>query len=431
LGSHPANIGAYSEELRNAQDALGPAEQEYDDVERQLDADEWNLEQEEETFYRHIDLFSFLVPETKFEEELSPLVKPNKPPDTDVHDFNFEDDLVQVYLTKVEEANEVREELEELEEDYCQRKAHTSFRNRLGIPLSKETVKFLNDFPRLRGSLLDSLQEVETALFDLRSRCIEQHLFAECEHVYKPHDMLYKDIMELIDEIRDRSPLCVASRRFEYPKHARDFGDKRDYVNTWLLHRVQDSPVDRLMLKDFIYMEYPDSSDKPKDLDNHGWSELAVENWDIDTTGAMASEYFHASRLDAIAGDTNRPTYTSSGHAGHSGISSGLRSLEADLDDDAMFDGSIMESETGSYASHAPEVENSLGHLNTLPADIPLASRSSWSITPRTKITPKYKGKNYNVVVDKQLPISNLDSSFPAGPGIVYGAMKIRRHASF
>jgi len=85
------------------------------------------------------------------------------------------------------------------------------------------------------------------------------------------------------------------------------FSDKRKYVNRWLLEWVQDSAVETLQLRAWIYFEYPDTNKSKVDIQ---WPELALGMWDKDTAGERANESNNLSKMDAILGGTGRATAT-------------------------------------------------------------------------------------------------------------------------
>jgi len=316
VGKVSDDVRLLYEKLRVAQDKLGPAEDAYDNLERRLDWEEEDLDQEEESFYQRNDQFSLPVLESKIEQLSSPLVNPPEPPEAEIRNLKLNDDPVQEYLDTVEEAYRLREDLEDLEDEYCKVLETIKVRKRHDIEQSEQSTNFLKDYPQLRKDILYPLQEAE------------QGLFADSEHKYHPHD-ISNDISAFLEEIQDCYPLHVAARHSNFPRYANDFSNKREYVNIWLLGCVQDSPVDVLSLRDWVYVLYPEGPDKAKELDGDRWLDLALENWNKDSMGVLTSEFYNASRLDVIAGETSRFHFTSTGH---SGVSSSLRSLDVILD---------------------------------------------------------------------------------------------------
>jgi hypothetical protein len=354
FGEAQKDITLYTEKFRAAQDELGPAEDEFEYLENRLDDEEEDLEQEEEHFYRHNNVFAISVPNSRLDDALSPLVRPYRPADTELQPLNLEQDLVQEYLGKVEEATRLKEELEDLENDYLRLLGEAAFRKRHGIALSEEAATFLADYPQTYVDILENVHEVEDTLFSLRDDCLDKGLFTDSEHVYEPYDALSEDVRQSVDEAQDRSPLRAATRHLKRAKHTNISDEKRNFVNTWLLEWVQDSPLEVWRLKTFIFLAYPESPEKFEVFEDDKWSELALQNWDTDSAGAMTSKFDNASRLDAIAGETGRLGATTTGR---SGLSDSLHSLDVAFDELGMEEGMEIAIEAGDYKLLSPGIE--------------------------------------------------------------------------
>lgn len=340
--------------VHEAQDTLGPAEYAYGMLESQLDDEEQDLEEEEDYFYRHHDVTAFSIADSRLDDDISPLVKPYAAPETELQklDLHSENKTVREYLDKLSEAGRLKDDLDVLEENYFQHSTDASFRKRHDIALSTETAAVLTEYPRLRSNILENLHTVEDDIFDLRSKCLDQELFTESEFVYERHDALYEDVMDSVYDARDRSPLRIAAHEIKYDERETNFGDKRDYVNNWLLQWIQDSAFESLVLKTWIYFEYPERPEKEKILEGDRWSDLAVENWDRDSAGKEANENTSANRLDAIAGETGRLNATTTGL---SGFPDSLGSLDVDPGDGEMALGAPLAIEAGSHATQTAQ----------------------------------------------------------------------------
>lgn len=362
-----AELSPYYDALRTAQDELGPAEDAFDNLEHRLDEEEQDLEDEEDHFYRHNNVLSLDVPDSKLDDELSPLVKPYHPPEAEVPELSLEDEKVRDYLAKIEEAERLKEELDDLESDYYQFSVDANFRKKHGIPLSTETAEFLKAYPDEYKECLSNLHTVEDSLLDLRDECIDQGLFSKSEYVYEPRDALYEEVMESVDEARERSPLRVAADH--HREDETNFGDKRDYVNKWLLEWVSDSTVDTMMLQAWIYFEYPQN--KNQDLGEERWTELVIDNWNKDGAGKMANQFYNASKLDAIEGDTGNLNAISTTRSGTRDI---YGSLEVDAEEERSFE----------------DVQSDNGSLTTQERNIELTpTKQSYQQTPSTEKTLK------------------------------------------
>jgi hypothetical protein len=350
FGSMQEDLRSLYQNLHEAQDTLGPAEYAYGMLESQLDDEEQDLEEEEDYFYRHHDVTSFSIADSRLDDDISPLVKPYAAPETELQrlDLNSENNMTRGYLDKLSEAGRLKDDLDILEEKYFQRSTDASFRKRHEIALSTETAIFLTEYPKLRSDILETLRAVEDDIFDLRSKCLDQDLFTESEFVYERRDALYEDVMDSVYDARDRSPLRIAAHENKYDERETNFGDKREYVNNWLLQWIQDSAFESLVLKTWIYFEYPERPEKDKILEGDKWSDLAVENWDRDSAGKEANKNTSANRLDAIAGETGRLNATTTGI---SGFPDSLGSLDVAPGDGEMAQGALLAIEAGSNAT--------------------------------------------------------------------------------
>jgi len=332
LGRMKEDLHFLYQNLHDAHDALGPVEYAYAILESQLDDEEQDLEEEEDYFYRHYDVTAFSIAGPRMKDDVSPSVKPYASPEPELQklDLNSENDVVREYVDKRSEASRLKDDLDILEEDYLQRSSDAAFRKRNDIALSTEDATFLTEYPKLRSDLLETLRAVEDDILDLRKKCLDQGLFTESEFVYERHDALYEDVMGSVYDARDRSPLRLAAHEVKYDKREIDFGDKREYVNNWLLQWIQDSAFESLVLKTWIYFKYPERPEKDKILEGDKWSDLAMENWDRDSAGKEANENTNANWLDAIAGETGRLNATTTGV---SGVLHSLDSLDVDTGD--------------------------------------------------------------------------------------------------
>ena len=329
-----AALFPYYEQVRSLQDQLGPAEDDYDILERRLNREEKELEQEETRFYTSNNIVLRLHPNDKLDEHLTPLIKPYEPVDVEYENLDLNNELVQQYLATVEEANHLGEQLDSLEDEQYRLSQELSFRTRHKLHISERTKTFLFEFPDAHKALLEQLHTVEDNLYDLRDRCVAEQLFAASEYPYVPHNALVEEINESVNDARDRSPLRTAVLHHNVAAHLQEpnFEDKKDYVNSWMLDWVQDSTLDALRLRELIYSEYPPYG---KLLQDDEWSELALDFWDRDEAGKFANQKCVLSTMDALHGDT-----------GSSGDDVSLLVEGAEV-----FDTFIMGSEAASYTT--------------------------------------------------------------------------------
>lgn len=317
----------------DAQDELGPIEDYYDNLESLLNDQEQELEQEERHFYSYNNIFLRQLPDQQLDKPLSPLVKPYEPPPDHIRDVNLDNEQVQAYLAKMAEAQTLKEDLDEMEANHYKLSQESSFRKRHNLQLSRESASFLANYENWHDMALEKLHDVEDELYNLREQCLDDYLFREDEHVYLRRDALVEDIMDSVNEARERSPLRAAAQYG--PSHHLcevNFSDKRDYVNAWMLDWVQDSILEAHRLRAYIYFEYPHQG---KELAGEEWSDLAIDWWDRDTAGSKANESYRLSQMDAITGDieTGIQDSTQMSSPGSFGSLKGSRSVRIEEED--------------------------------------------------------------------------------------------------
>ncbi|KAG4435136.1 hypothetical protein IFR05_009368 [Cadophora sp. M221] len=360
LDKFPDEIIPYYDELRAAQDQLGPAEHEYERLENRLDNEEEDLEEEEEHYYElhryNKAAFDDSNQGSRIEQTISPAMKPYDTPNTEIQTLHLENTLLQDYLSMVDEALAIGKELQNLEDDYIHVSDDANLRRRNGFPLFATMTTFLSEYPKSRAEILENLYRAEDELLDLREECLKQGVFAKNEYPYEPRDALRDDLMEAVDEALERSPLRVAARHVKHIEIPKEGSNKKDYVNNWLLQWVQDSTVDMMMLRTFIYVACPGISDTPHktlvEIGDDKWTDCSLANWFTDNAGKFADFNYNASRLDAIAGATNKLNIGSTNWS----LSTGS-SLNVGLDYDRSVDPVIMGSEAASYVTQKGDLD--------------------------------------------------------------------------
>ena len=369
------SLSPFYEATRIAQDELGPVEDSYDILEMRLNREEEELEQEEVHFYTHNNIVLAPPPDSKLDEPLTPLRKPYRPDDVQFQDLDLDNELVKQYLEKVAEAESLKEEIYDLESEQYGLIEELAFRTRYNLKLSEGKSAFMFNYPQKYKELTETLQSVENDLYDLRDSCIEQKLFGVTEHVYEPRDALVEDIYDSMNEALDRLPLRTAADHAASPRqHSTDFTDKREFVNTWLLELVQDSPVEALRLRMSIVLEYEKEG---KELKGEEWPALVLGWWNRDHAGEEANEKHVLSTMDAIRGGTS-----------HSRGSDG--SLDVDLGEGERIEIEIMGSETGSYRTQKGDQER----MGTSDQEKPEKKQSEEGLVVRTRASSVSKASS-------------------------------------
>ncbi|RFU31078.1 hypothetical protein B7463_g5256, partial [Scytalidium lignicola] len=277
-------LAPYHERVRLVQDQLGPAEQSYGMLEMKLNSEEEKLEQEEHHFYSHNNIKLIPFPEDVLDQELSPLVKPYNPPDSDFQNLDLNNDMVKAYLAKIAEAETLKEEMQRLENKQYRLIQEETFRNKHNLQLSEESLAFLNQYPDIYEETVQNLQVTENELYALRERCIADDLFSESEYRYEPRDALIEEIDDEIREAHYRNPLFAAAAAAT-AGHFPDPGNKQRQINTWILQMVTDSSVEWLRLLSFIRWEYHKAGKSLDDVVDPDWSKLVINLWNSDDLG--------------------------------------------------------------------------------------------------------------------------------------------------
>lgn len=316
--------------VRTAQDKLGPVEDNYDLLEIRLNREEHELEQEEVHFYTHNNISLSVPPNLDLDKTITPLVKAYQP-DTSFPDLDLDNEKVIEYFAKVDEAEQLKDKIDYIENEQYRLTQELAFRARYELKLSEEKSSFLFEFPKTHQDLLSTLIKVEDDIFALRQSCINEHLFTESEYRYEPRDALVDEIDDALNDVLDRNPLRMAAQSaMPQAQQKVNYDDKREYVNTWMLEWVQVSSVETLRLRAFIFLEYGGKMVDEK------WPQLALEFWHRDKAGEFANEKHVLSTMDALLGGT-----------GSSGADEG--SLDVGLGDIKWMNEDIMGSEAGSF----------------------------------------------------------------------------------
>jgi len=282
----------YYTEVRHAQDELGPLEYSYDSLQIQLYDEEQDLEQEEEHFYQISNDPLIHMLSSEFDIPLSPFVEPLGSLDSESEpesDLSLpEHELVQEYLEQVSAAQQMKLELYDLENRKSQLEEEATFRYRHHLPLPLGGERFIAEFPTLYRKTLHTLRALERDLLELRQTCLNDHLFDESQYNYKAYDTFLDEVEDTILDAHVRSPFHAAAQHLDYREYQPDYQNKREYVNSWMLQWVKESPLEALRLREWIYHKYPEMAKEPPESDR--WSELALLWWHEDRAGQSGQD---------------------------------------------------------------------------------------------------------------------------------------------
>ena len=282
-------------ELCTALDELGPLGQEYDEKEDELLTLEYDLEAKEKRLYKQYGQLDGADSQT------SPSIRPWSPTSSsEVLDCGPTDppDITSpqyLYLSRLGEANMIRERLDEMEEERAHYLQIEQNRNIMSISLYEENVEFLADYPRLRS---ETLKELETIENDLQRLRIQAGLNDEQEasdvgsfHQFRSHADNTAEVAELerrsaVTELGHARP----SDRPEPPRRKSeadvfnvpdDTRSSRDRINAWILERLRHSKLEQGLHKTIL--------NNPR-LDKKTWWSLVRKYWQSDSA-ARSSNY--------------------------------------------------------------------------------------------------------------------------------------------
>ena len=304
----------WHEKLRRAKDELGSAEWGIEGLFHKLNFEEGELEEEEERFYSRdgAGVGSPVIDEVVLDRSISPVDEEDRSGrSSDDGKIDQDDELVVRFLERKGHAEQLKEQLDEMESRYYDLKEEQAFRTRHDLPFAEEKRTFIENFVQLHRAIIDQLEPVEEEVHNLRQQCISEGRFTALDHAYESHDALVEEIWGLIDDIRDRSPMRAA-----VDKHPglllrkADCKNKRDFINTWLWGWLQDNAVERWKFKEHIVEQCPASTavdrDKERSLDDdeEEWSELALRLWYQDAAGDAMDEAQPLSTMDALLAES-------------------------------------------------------------------------------------------------------------------------------
>ncbi|KAG9243875.1 hypothetical protein BJ878DRAFT_98878 [Calycina marina] len=292
--------------LQKAHDALGSEEVEHDHREAKFEDAEYDLEEEEENLIRLEHLYSSAPIEAPsvgmstsvVDEELPAVADAYQPSESksesDLSEISNQGRLKVDYFAKAEEAEELNGELLQLEDDFYRTTRAVEYRTQNRMDNPDDAVDFIRTYPDVYDEVVKKVKETEDELFDLRASCLEQKLFDSSQYPYTSPNALSDDILDVMENIRSRSPFrTVAADRDEPDRHV-DFGDKRAYINSWLLVTLMNSAHEIMLLRAQVYNEF---------LSDSAWARYVFDHWNGDGGGEHTDACRDLSRMDVFHGD--------------------------------------------------------------------------------------------------------------------------------
>ncbi|MCJ1223498.1 hypothetical protein MMC12_000140 [Toensbergia leucococca] len=269
-------FGKLYEEIQAALDILGPAEEEYNEKEDDLDVLEYKLEIQEERFYDHL---ADIDPDDDSAVTLArtpPESHPARPPSTISDDAVGETSSMQQYLSRVGDANLIKERLLELRYEKLSYLDLEHERIALDLPLYQPNVEFLATFDETHSKYLEDLHRIEEDLSRLR---VEAGLIDGGGGV-----------LPLLTDASPKTPSLELTSQYVEPPRRRSDGDllgipvdassARERINQWILDRLSNSQIEQARHKAILN----DST-----LDEDTWKARVGEYWQKDRAGSSSS----------------------------------------------------------------------------------------------------------------------------------------------
>lgn len=277
-----AHMNQIYEEILDISDLLGPGEEEFCEKEDDLSVMEHKLAKLEDRYYRHS---RFAEPDYRSEaafisssSEASSIRSPRPSAFFDVDELS----PVHRYLSRVGDANIMKERLAELESQKSEYVGLEKERCEFGIPLYQPNVDFLEAFDRVYGQHLSELHTIEDDLAILGHEAGLAHVTKPCDAGSGSRPTTPKGY----DERQGHEPWCndgSIRRRSDGDLLGvpNDLNSARQRINQWILDRLIDSPIERALHKRIL--------DDPF-LDDKEWLALILEYWQKDRLAVPAKD---------------------------------------------------------------------------------------------------------------------------------------------
>ena len=359
-------LGRLYLEVNTARDEMGPTEENYNELEDDLGMMEYKLEKKEARFYsqfantHHDENFK-----PSFTDSSTESGRPWSHSSASEHTDNSSSPSNR-YLSKLGDANIMRERLLELESERSHYLDLARERDALGHPLYQPNVEFLNSFPDVHARYLEELHRIEDELKVFRNDASlpEYVLTRGTSSTASPDVPAKASSLQNVSRYSEPLPASTAARRgrdLDAPHDPTAIPSPRKRIDQWILEMLINSVLERARHKAIL--------DDPS-LDDSEWLSLVRKYWGRD----CAAHPLHSRR-----GEQAR--YSASAGSAHFGADTNNTSLGT------------------SYATdeHAPEPKidhDRLAHIGLVNLDcvyqllqiVPKASLSPTNINPPLRL---------------------------------------------
>lgn len=295
-------------QVDKARDEIGPKEEYYNELEDDLDMMEYKLEKKESRFYSQFT-------EIPYDEAVKPSFTDSSygsgqawsRRNSSEHTGNSSSPSNR-YLSKIGDANIIRERLSALEAEQSHYLDLEKERDAIGHPLYQPNVEFLNSFPDVHARYLEELRHIEDDLKALRIKAgvqenvenSETSTMASLETPSKPSSL------QNVSHYFESLPVSMPARRSsdsDVPQDRTTTSSARQRINQWILDSLIKSRLERARHKAIL--------DNPE-LDDSAWLRLVRKYWSKDNAAHPLQSLPRNKTLQSVCagpacpdGDTN------------------------------------------------------------------------------------------------------------------------------
>lgn len=268
-------------EVIKARDIRGPKEENYDDLEDDLNLMEYKLEKKESRFYSQS---ANTHRDEKFKPSLTGSSYGSGPAWSSSSASEHTDNSSSPsnrYLSKIGDARIIRERLSELESERSHYLDLERERDAMGHPLYQPNVEFLNTFPDIHARYLEQLRQIEDDLTAFRIDAgLPEHVLTRGSSSATNLDGPAKSpSLPNVSHYFDPSQVPISARRSSDSDGSQNrtaTSSSRGCINRWILERLTNSPLERVRHKAML--------DDPE-LDDSTWLRLVCVYWGKDHAG--------------------------------------------------------------------------------------------------------------------------------------------------
>ena len=295
-------------EMNKTRDELGPKEENYNELEDDLDTLEYRLETKESHFYSR---FEKTYRDDKIQPSFSDSSDETHPAwsrgSASEHTDNSSSPSNR-YLSKIGDATIIRERLSELEAEQLYYLNVERERDAMGYPLYQPNVEFLNTFPEVQAQYLEELRRIEEDLRTLGyeagilEKSPDEEISSSASHGIPSRPASLQDVSPSSASIQVTAP---PRRRSDGDvSHATQHINPRTRINLWILEVLTNSPLERARHK--AILDNPALNDSAwlrlvreyAEKDRAAWLTLVCNYWEEDHA---ASSLHNSTRGDELS----------------------------------------------------------------------------------------------------------------------------------